>query len=1076
MNEHLVERFVRSRRAPKADTEPVEGQSAPSENERPNPLIRKYFFEDAVRPVEGGSWLCRKEIPTSSEILDIDTGNCNNPDIVEIVPNRPQGAWESKEEYLGALYELLREDCIRPLRETISQVRLTPTGEESEFKGTIGIYEKVHVRAVVCSTRGIALRVTFSIRRVGKQILWEQSKRLTTGSLVVLTPANDMFKTTAIVATVAARPLTGVQSNPPEVDLFIANDDELEIDPAKEFVMVEERSSFFEADRHTLLALQSMMREPFPLSEHLVDAVPEVGEPDFVKEHPIMDLTGALGEDDPQYKEVNVITNWPDELQSSLDGSQLEALRRILTKKLAIVQGPPGAGKTFVSTQAIRAILASRQPDDPPIIIACQTNHAVDQILRKIVEFESAFARLGGRSKDKDAIKERTMFSLRDSEGRPQLQGGLRFFAKKKMNMLETELSELLLPLKPDNVPMHCRILEEKGLLTKEQADSLETGASQWVQSNSGGSDAAKSPFSVWLGNSLVPVPHKQQEEDYGFEYEETDLAFEQLKEMEAENLTKDDEDLDSLFGKVLWLADNFTCRKSTGMGDSKEKAKVALKHKDMWKIPEGHRGAVYRYLQQEMKRIITDEFRNLARQYNKEAREAHVGRFEENEVILKKQKIVGMTTTGLSKYRGLIASLQPRIVLIEEAAETLEAPVTVACMPTVQQLILVGDHKQLRPHTHVQAHEDSPYWLNLSLFERMLNNGVEFSFLSRQRRMIPEIRRILRPIYGDLIIDHPAMSDPGIRPDVPGMGGVNSFFMSHNWPEQHDDQMSAYNQREADMIVGFVEYLIYNNVGPDKITILTFYNGQRKFLLSALRKCPGLAGRFFNVVTVDSYQGEENNIVILSLVRSNENKKIGFLSIDNRVCVALSRAQMGLYIFGDGEVLFNYETWAKVINIMALSKKRYEKPKNPPFRRLADYLPVKCDKHQVVTQMRDPDDWKAISGGCKQICTESLACGHLCRVTCHPFPHDIISCDEGCERVLPCGHPCGEMCGEPCICPVCKTTTVQPAEPNGQPEPSADQVGNVMDTKEPTPLLELDDHETARKNLDWSREQSLLD
>ena len=112
------------------------------------------------------------------------------------------------------------------------------------------------------SNRGIALRITFSLHRTGKKILWEQSKRLITGSLVVLTPKDDMFQSKAIVATVAARPLSTLQQNPPEIDLFIARAEELEIDPAMEFVMVEDRGGFYEADRYTLLGLQKMMREP----------------------------------------------------------------------------------------------------------------------------------------------------------------------------------------------------------------------------------------------------------------------------------------------------------------------------------------------------------------------------------------------------------------------------------------------------------------------------------------------------------------------------------------------------------------------------------------------------------------------------------------------------------------------------------------------------------------------------------------------------------------------------------------------------------------------------------------------
>lgn len=70
-----------------------------------------------------------------------------------------------------------------------------------------------------------------------------------------------MFKSKAVVAVVAARPLSGLQQNPPEIDLFIARPEEQEFDPAKEWVMVEDRGGLYEANRHTLLALQKMMRE-----------------------------------------------------------------------------------------------------------------------------------------------------------------------------------------------------------------------------------------------------------------------------------------------------------------------------------------------------------------------------------------------------------------------------------------------------------------------------------------------------------------------------------------------------------------------------------------------------------------------------------------------------------------------------------------------------------------------------------------------------------------------------------------------------------------------------------------------
>ena len=143
-------------------------------------------------------------------------------------------------------------------------------------------------------------------------------------------------------------------------------------------------------------------------------------------------------------------------------------------------------------------------------------------------------------------------------------------------------------------------------------------------------------------------------------------------------------------------------------------------------------------------------------------------------------------------------------------------------------------------------------------MFERLVRNKVEFSQLKRQRRMIPEIRRLLKPIYEDLE-DHPTVYD---RPPIPGMGGINCYFFTHEGRETTDIQMSKINHVEAEMVVAFFVYLVSNGITPAEITVLTFYNGQRKLILRKLREHQHFQKREkFNVVTVDSYQGEENEV-----------------------------------------------------------------------------------------------------------------------------------------------------------------------------------------------------------------------
>lgn len=771
--------------------------------------------------------------------------------------------------------------------------------------------------------------------------------------MVVLTPAKDMFKKVCKVAIVAARPLAGLQQSPAQIDLFFATPEEMEVDPQMEWVMVEARTGYFEAYRHTLLALQKLMRERFPLSEHLIDIRREVGAPSYLQANPFVDLTSAFSAGSTERLEnVNVLEDWPQPqrmqrdpnhsqlgrnrnacnsaqpqgIKTELDESQQSALHRILTKRLAIVQGPPGTGKTHVSVVALKAIIQGMVPGDPPIIVTAQTNHALDQLLRHIAVFEPEFIRLGGRTLDQEIISKRTLFEIRRAMSMPNIPGSMKGSAHKRLKEVIEQLMTLLSPLRIENEPLPPSLFLKLGLINQDQHDSLAEGAQEWIRLEQ--QDHVPGDVAAWLGDQLILVERKYQPEDFGFEVEEVDLEFEQLKELEAEAKSATDEDFDTLRGPYVTLSEPFTGRVGRGMTD----IQVHLKSPDLWKIPEDCRGSVYRYLQQKAKEEIRKEVRRVAGHYKTVTKDLKVGKWEVDAHILQPTKVIGMTTTGLSKYRGLVSSLKPRIVLIEEAAETLEGLVMAACMDSLEHLILVGDHKQLRGHCSVQELEGDPYFLGVSMFERLVCNGIEFSMLMRQRRMIPEVRRILAPIYGELE-DHPSVLE---RLPVPGMGGVNSFFFSHNWPESSDSYTSKCNQDEADMIVGFFNYLVRNGMEAKDITVLTFYNGQRKTILRGLKTHPNLQGCYFKVVTVDSYQGEENGIVLLSLVRSNNRQNIGFLEVENRVCVALSRSQRGFYMFGNAINLCRASMlWWEIVQVMA---------KDP--RRVGFALPLTCTNH----------------------------------------------------------------------------------------------------------------------------------
>lgn len=114
---------------------------------------------------------------------------------------------------------------------------------------------------LTCATAGVAARIQFSTARAGKNIVWEYSKRLISGNIVALTPANDGFQSTCVVAIVAARPLESLKAQPPEVDIFFARPEDADFDPQREWLMVEAKLGYYEACRHSLTALQNMATE-----------------------------------------------------------------------------------------------------------------------------------------------------------------------------------------------------------------------------------------------------------------------------------------------------------------------------------------------------------------------------------------------------------------------------------------------------------------------------------------------------------------------------------------------------------------------------------------------------------------------------------------------------------------------------------------------------------------------------------------------------------------------------------------------------------------------------------------------
>lgn len=780
------------------------------------------------------------------------------------------------------------------------------------------------------------------------------------------------------------------------------------------------------------------------MSEYIVNVQTQISSATFVQSQPFLDLTPAFG-DGSGYNNVNIQTlDWGSLRHTSMDHSQKDAFGHMLDKELAIIQGPPGTGKTHVSVLALRTMLRQQNRSGSPIVVACQTNHALDALLIRLDgEFHNSYVRLGGQSTN-SIIKERSLFDVRD-EFRRAGPSNKRWGGNAQRAMEKEIRSQLNDLYQEGSLLVRDELFVKLGLLTFKQQESLTESGERWQSADPAEGDdsgpKSKTLLEKWLGNLPQP-PQPHQPKDFGFGIFESDPDDELLDEMTEEQIA-DREAIEMLSGPYHVLKEGASFAKTKWTVQYIERA--LQNSNDLYNIPLSQRGAAYILLLQKAQAKILESCRGLFARYQREGTQNRNNLIMEDAQVCRCQKLIGVTVTGFAKYRALLSHLKPKIVLIEEAGELLESNQVTVCIPSVEQLILVGDHQQLGPRVQKSEHEGLKY--NISLMERLVRmNHVDYRQLNVQRRMAPEISRLLDPIYGDNYQDHPSLRSEVnhmTRPDIPGMGGFNTAFIDHSFPEATDRTNSTMNKSEADLVVGFARYIVQNGMSPEQIVILTFYNGQRKAILRGIRATKYLDDKpGIRVKTVDSFQGEEADVILLSSVRNNNEKKVGFVKVENRICVALSRARRGFYMFGNEKLLKEHggPIWEGVFNILrdcGPPRTQFcsaESSFDEPERRVHPALFLMCEKHGKEVKVKDPSYWEAHPhGGCETKCADSLGCGHACPYSCHPYAHDDIACTAACEKMLPCGHQCTLPCAQKCVCTTCAKT--QQARITGSPE-----------------------------------------
>ncbi|KAF9647223.1 hypothetical protein BDM02DRAFT_3188145 [Thelephora ganbajun] len=664
----------------------------------------------------------------------------------------------------------------------------------------------------------------------------------------------------------------------------------------------------------------------------------------------------------------------------TLDNAQMDAFTCGLTQKVALVQGPPGTGKSFIGVLLVKAFY---ELSDHNILVCCYTNHALDQFLEGLLEQgipETNIVRLGSKP---SSSTQRMALSIqplgyRFDEYDWGVIHGMKLSLECRVDNLQRAFSKFIEPLNLRTLFNHL----ESTYPAYFEALSVPPADDDMILIGESGRAIERTYLlSRWLRGQDAGV--LREHPNVVTSRHVWDLSSEERKTLEAR---WNDEILEVQTEAILEA------------GDQYNNHQAPLSHK----------------FQQRTKRVLSSK------------------------------RIIACTATGASIFRDAIHYAGPEVFVVEEASEVLECHVLTGLSEDTQRLILIGDHKQLRPKINsyeLTVEKGDGYDLNRSLFERLITEGHPYCALSKQHRMRHELSALIRHLTYPDLTDGPGTES---RPLIRGLQNT-VIFIDHKHPEDDDSSLSdprylgattsKRNKFEVDMSVKIVKYLRQQGYNSDKITVLAPYLGQLIGLRSALGtsnevmvgemdaeqlEVAGLGdllGKFdltdrrkqlLKVATIDNYQGEENDIVVASLTRSNEEGSIGFMSSPERLNVLLSRARNGLIIIGNSETFLKSrggkEDWSKLFGMIKRHGYFYEG------------LPVQCERHNDAKNvLRSPEDFERLcpDGGCSEPCGATMDCGiHICPRKCHKFQdHEDLPCTAKVQTELPCGHSVRRQC-----------------------------------------------------------------
>ena len=294
------------------------------------------------------------------------------------------------------------------------------------------------------------------------------------------------------------------------------------------------------------------------------------------------------------------------------------------------------------------------------------------------------------------------------------------------------------------------------------------------------------------------------------------------------------------------------------------------------------------------------------------------------NAQLFGEARVIACTLVGSSNH--LLEGQKFGTLFIDEAAQALEAACWIP-IRRVSRVVLAGDHCQLPPT--VKSIAALKGGLGKTLMERIVENKPEVvTLLKMQYRMNEEIMRFSSDwFYGNMVESAPEVKYRSILDfDIPMTWIDTSQFAVDGLQFTEEfvgESFGRINKAEAELTLLVLEEY-FKKIGKQRVLderldvgIISPYRAQVQYLRRQIKKKEWAKPyrQLISVNTVDGFQGQERDIILISLVRANDDGQIGFLRDLRRMNVAITRARMKLIILGDASTMTQHPFYRKLYN-----------------------------------------------------------------------------------------------------------------------------------------------------------------